>query len=312
MQIYNQIKQNIFPKGSAVALGIFDGVHLGHVEIIKNAVLYAKKNNLTGAVVTFTNHPHTEITGQAPRLLSTFEERIELFEKLEVDALLALEFDSKIRHMSSQDYFSKVLVSCLNSKYISIGYDHKFGFNQEGSPDKLKEWGKKLGIIVHVNSPINIHDEPVSSSRVRKNLTAGQVRSAGLLLGRHYSLTGKVTQGIKRGSELGFPTANLMLPSELIIPAIGVYAGYLTIKEEKNKRFPCVINIGHCPTFKEETSELKVEAHILSFPYKELYNEEIKIEFVDRLRDEKKFNSKEELIEQIKKDCETGRKILSK
>ncbi len=313
MQIHSQIKQNIFPKGSSIALGVFDGVHLGHIEIIKNAINFAKKNSLTSVVATFSNHPHTEITGQAPKLLSTFEDRLKLIERLGIDAVFALEFDSKLRHMSAQDYFTKILVDSLNAKYISVGYDHKFGFNQEGTTDKLKEWGVKFSITVHINSPVNIHDEPVSSTRIRKDLSAGQVKPVSLLLGRYYSIHGKVTQGLKRGTELGFPTANIMIPSGLVIPTVGVYAGFTTLykSEVTQPRFPCVINIGYCPTFKEGHAELKVEAHILDFPYKELYNEEIKIEFVERLRDEEKFSSKEDLIKQIKKDCEAGRKILA-
>src|SRR3989338_4976851 len=310
MQIFIEIKQNLFKDGSGVALGVFDGVHKGHVEIIKNAVSFAKKNNLASVVATFSNHPHTEITGQAPHLLSTFEDRMRLIEELEVDAILALEFDTRLRHMSAQDYFTKVLVDCLASKYISVGYDHKFGFNQEGNPDKLKEWGKKLGITIHVNPPVDIHDEPVSSTRIRKNLAAGHVKLASILLGRYYSVSGKVTQGLKRGTELGFPTANIMISSNLVIPGVGVYSGFAFIEEENNKNLPCVINIGHCPTFKDENSELKVETHIMNFPYRELYNKKIKIEFVDRLRDEQKFSSKEELIKQIKKDCELGKKLL--
>lgn len=235
MQIFSQFKPNLFPSGSSVALGVFDGVHLGHAEIIRNAVTSSIENNLNPVVATFINHPHTEITGQAPKLLTSFEERIKLIEQLGIKAVLALEFDSKLRHMSAQDYFTKVLLDCLNAKFISVGYDHKFGFNQEGNPEKLKEWGKKLGVIVTVTSPVNINNEPVSSTRIRKNIAAGQVKSAGILLGRNYSLTGKVTQGLKRGTELGFPTANLMASSHIVIPAIGVYAGYSIILDEKNK-----------------------------------------------------------------------------
>lgn len=310
MQIHNKIKSDLIPNGSSVALGMFDGVHLGHAEIIKNAINYAKKNNLTSVIATFSNHPHTEITGQAPKLLTSFEDRMELIKDLNVDCVLALEFDSKLRHLSAQDYFTKVLVDCLKAKFISIGYDHKFGFNQEGNPDKLKEWGKKLNITIHINNPVNIHDEPVSSTRIRKDITAGKVKPASLLLGRYYSLTGQVTQGLKRGTELGFPTANLMIQSEIVIPAIGVYVGFITILPSSSKKLPCVINIGHCPTFKEETSELKVEAHILDFPYQELYNKKIKLEFIERLREEEKFNSKEELINQIQKDCKQAKNIL--
>lgn len=309
MNIYNQIKPNIFPGGSSVALGMFDGVHIGHAEIIKCATKFAKEKKLTSVIATFSNHPHTEITGQSPKLLTTFEDRVEIFEKLGANTVFALEFDTKIRHMSAQDYFTKVLVDSLNAKFISIGYDHKFGFNQEGNPDKLKEWGKKLGIDVHVNNPVNIHDETVSSTRIRKDLLAGQVKPAGTLLGRFYSISGKVTQGLKRGTELGFPTANLMPPSGIVIPAVGVYTGWATLIKEQ-KKLPCVINIGFRPTFKEGTDDLKVEAHFLDFPFRELYNYQLKLEFVSRLRDEVKFSSKEELIKQIKKDCEEGRKIL--
>lgn len=311
MQIYNKIKSNLVTDGSAVALGVFDGVHLGHVKIIKNSVDFAKHNQLKSAVATFSNHPQSELTGQIPHLLTTFEERMGLIEKLGVDIVLAPEFDSKLRHMSAQDYFTKVLIDSLDAKYISIGYDHKFGFNQEGNPDKLKEWGKKLGIKVKVNTPVNINEEPVSSTRIRKNLMAGNIKTANILLGRYYSVNGHVTQGIKRGTELGFPTANLMISNHLIIPGIGVYVGLLSIKDLNKNKLPCVVNVGHCPTFKDETSELKVEAHILDFPYQELYKQEIKLEFIDRLRNEEKFNSREGLIKQIKKDCEEARKILA-
>lgn len=307
MQIIKEISENLFKTGSSVALGFFDGVHLGHVEIIKNAINFGKEKNLKSVVVTFSNHPHTEITGQAPKLLTTFEEKLELIKKIEVDAVLALEFNSKIRRMSAQDYFTKILVESLNSKFISIGYDHKFGFNQEGSPEKLKEWGKKLGIEVKINSPVNINDEPISSTRIRKDISAGQVKAAAKLLGRFHTFTGTVTQGLKRGTELGFPTANLMVPSGVVIPATGVYVGFANLD---NKRLPSVINVGYCPTFKDDINEVKIEVHILDFPKADLYNKNIKIEFVDRLRNEEKFNSKEELISQIQKDCEVGKKIL--
>jgi riboflavin kinase/FMN adenylyltransferase len=309
MEIFTEIKSNLFPASSA-ALGFFDGVHLGHVEIIKNAVILGKEKGLKSVVVTFSNHPHTEITGQAPKLLTTIEERLELIKTTGADAVLALEFNSKLRRMSAQDYFTKILVESINAKFISIGYDHKFGFNQEGSPEKLKEWGKKLGIEVKINIPVNINDEPVSSTRIRKDISAGQVKAASKLLGRHYSFSGTVTQGLKRGTELGFPTANLMISSEIVIPATGVYAGFALIENE-NKKLPSVINVGYCPTFKDDTSEVKTEVHILDFPKKELYGKKIKVYFVERLRSEEKFNTKEELISQIKKDCEQGKKLLS-
>lgn len=309
MDIFTEIKPNLF-SGSSVALGFFDGVHLGHVEIIKNAVAYAKEKKVKSVVVTFSNHPHTEITGQAPKLLTTFEEKLDLIKSLGVDAVLALEFNSKVRRMSAQDYFTKILVESLNSRFISIGYDHKFGFNQEGSPEKLKEWGKKLGIEVKINSPVNVNDEPVSSTRIRKDISAGQVKAASKLLGRYYCFSGTVTQGLKRGTELGFPTANLMISSEIVIPAVGVYAGFAKIESE-TKDLPAVINIGYCPTFKDDTNEVKTEVHILDFQKKDLYGKKMKICFVERLRNEEKFNSKEELISQIKEDCKQGEKLLT-
>lgn len=326
MEVFTEIKPNLFKEGSAVALGFFDGVHIGHAEIIKSSIDFGKENSLTSCVATFSNHPHAIITGQAPQQLTIFEDKVSLIEKLGVDAMLALEFDSKLRHMSAQDYFTKVLVDCLGAKFISIGYDHTFGFNQEGTPDKLKEWGKKLDIKVHVTSPININEEPVSSTRIRKNIKAGKIISASSLLKRNHFIVGKVTQGLKRGTEIGFPTANLMIPSNLVIPAVGVYAGYATIQESvssiqesgsrnqdsEEKKLPCVVNIGHCPTFKDEISELKVETHIMDFEYRELYKEKVKLEFVKRLRDETKFKSKDELVEQIKLDVKNARDILKK
>lgn len=309
IEILYNYKPNLFPDGSAVALGFFDGVHLGHREIIKHAVDFGQKNNLKSIVSTFINHPHAEITGQSPKLLTTFEDRVGLISTLKIDSILALEFNSKLRHMNAQDYFTKILHESLNAKFISIGYDHKFGFNQEGTPGKLIEWGKKFGIEIHVTPPININDEPVSSTRIRKNILAGKVKSASNLLGRFYSINGTVTQGLRRGTELGFPTANLMVQSDLITPSTGVYVGKCTLLKDL-KQYPCVINIGTCPTFRDNNNEVKIETHLLNFETRNLYQEKISIDFIERLRDEVKFASKEELITQIKIDCENARKIL--
>lgn len=297
MQIIKGYHPNEIHEGTAVALGMFDGVHLAHQQIIKHAIDYAKKYNLKSAAITLTKHPRELIQGKAPALLTDLDSKLSLFEELGLDYVLLLDFDEALRAMAPGEYLQKYLIETLNSKFISVGYDHHFGKDRSAGPNFLRSWCEEHGLGLYVSEPVSVKDELVGSSRIREYIQEGNISKANLLLGRNYFVSGLVAEGDKRGSQIGFPTANIDLPAQVALPALGVYVAEIKILGEKHT---AVVNIGKRPTFKDN-DEPVVEAHILDFD-KNIYGMKVELSFIDRLRDEIKFSSQEELIAQIEKD----------
>ena len=298
MLVFREFKENLL-KSSCLALGVFDGVHLGHQKVILNAVNNAQKLDITSAVVTFSKHPRHIILKSHPSMISSLEERLELFESLGVQAVLVLDFNEQLALMTAKEYLEKVLIGCLNAKSITIGYNHKFGGDKLGNSKFLEEYSKKYGFKVNIVSPFKIDNHVVSSSVIRKFVLKGDVESAAKFLGRSFKLKGTIIHGQHLGRTLGFPTANLFIKEELIIPLSGVYSGLVKID---SKVYHTVINIGKRPTIGDLKKDL-VEAHILDFD-EDIYGKNIEVSFLKRIRDEKKFNSLDELKVQIKKDCD--------
>lgn len=297
MLVFKKIKPDLV-SASCLALGMFDGVHLGHQKVIMNAVKKAGNQNALSVILTFLNHPQN-ITAKTPaKLITTLEERLELFEGLGVQVAVVLDFTEDFSKISAIDYIKTVLVDSLNAKNISIGYDHRFGAQKKGDTKLLEMYGKQYGYKVSVISPVIIDGQIASSSDIRKFIATGDVLWASKLLGRPFSLRGTITKGKQRGRKLGFPTINLPLPENIISPASGVYSGLVEIK---GKSHFAVINIGKRPTF-GDLEENIAEAHILDFNG-DLYNKNIEIAFLRKLRDEKKFSSEDELKNQIQIDC---------
>ena len=242
------------------------------------------------------------------QLLATLDEKKILFEELKIDNLFVINFTMEFAKISSDDFVKNYLIDKLNAKHVVIGYDHKFGKNRNGDKSTLKEFGIKYGFDVTCMDEFQSEGDTISSTVIRNLLQTGEVDTANSYLGRNYSFFGKVVEGAKRGREIGFPTANIEIDNPYkLVPANGVYIVKASLD---NQSLYGIMNIGIRPTFENENNKV-IEMHIFDFN-KNIYGKEIKIEFIKRIRSEKKFNSKEELINQITKDKNFAEEFLSK
>ncbi len=292
--------------GSCVTIGNFDGVHLGHRTLLEKTVAQAKPLGLTSVAITFEPHPLRLFTGTStPPLITLLEQKLELLEGMHLDLTLCLEFNHELAALSPEAFVSKYLVKTLNIHKLNIGYDYAFGKGRAGNHEVLNRLGQKYGFEVERLDPVIKNGGIVSSTRIRDLVEAGQVWEASPLLGRFYRIAGTVVHGMKRGGPmLGFPTANIHLTDELF-PKTGVYAVWA---EVQGKTLPAVANIGFNPTFGNKV--LSVEVHIMDFTG-DLYETNILVHFVQRLRSEKKFSRLDELKAQIGHDKELARTILT-
>ena len=284
---------------TAVALGMFDGVHLGHREVIQAALDYASSKEIKTAVITLANHPRQLTQGTAPKLITNLDTRLALFEELGIDYALVLEFNEELMNTSAQEYLEKYLLSILNVNFISTGYDHHFGKNRSGTPLMLQSWALEHRIKLEIIPAHQFKNQIISSSNIRNLIAQGELEEANSLLGYKFMIISQVIEGDKRGAQLGFPTANLKLPEDMVIPAKGVYCGQAQIKGET---YSCIMNIGTRPSF-TDSNEVIIEAHILNFQ-NNIYGQTITLRLERKLRDEIKFNSAESLIKQIQKDIQ--------
>lgn len=305
MKIYKEIKDiKDEMKRPILTIGNFDGVHLGHQAILKKIVSRAKEAGGSSIVFTFEPHPLKVIAPDKDiRLITSCDEKTRLLEDAGVDAVICANFTREFAEQDPDEFVKNVLHEKIGVAEIYIGHDYAFGKGRKGTISHLKELGKRYGFYVGVIEPVVIDDAVVSSSRIRQMILDGNVDNAAKLLGRNYALTGIVVKGAGRGRKLGFPTANIELPSELI-PKDGVYA----VKVKKgDKAYDGVANIGNKPTFKNE--RFGVEAYLFDFN-ESLYNETLEIEFVKRIRNERAFKNAEELIAHMKDDVSAAKEIL--
>ncbi len=308
MRVYNDLFLIEKNDQTIITIGTFDGVHLGHQEIFNVLINKSKNNGCRSFVITFEPHPRMVIQPNFQlKLLTTFQEKVEILEKLGIDNLLVIPFTKEFSQLTSEEFFRKYILEGLGVKKIVIGYDHHFGKGRDGDEQKIRELGALNNFEVQKTEAVTINDTVVSSSKIRNALSEGEVKIAAQMLGRNYSFAGKVVVGDKRGRELGFPTANIQLENELKqIPKNGVYAVKVFLEE---RIFNGVMNIGLRPTFKD-TKIVLSEVHILNFN-EDIYGKQIRVEFIERIRDERKFNSKEELIKQIEIDKQKTNKLLT-
>ena len=311
MQIISENSIYLKLEESVVTIGTFDGLHAGHIEIIEQLKSKAKELNLKSVVVTFFPHPRTVVTKDFNlKLLTPLEEKKRLFENFGIDYMYIITFNEKFSQKTYKEFFDETLIESVNAKHLVIGYDHRFGNNRDGDIDKLSEYTKNNRIGMTVVGPKEIDDETVSSTKIRNALLSGELESANKMLNRYYFLDGIVVEGAKRGRTLGFPTANLELREDnKLIPMNGVYLVRVTLETESNLYYG-VANIGLRPTF-NHVNEPITEVYILNFK-KEIYGKNITVEFINRLRDEKKFSSKEELEKSIKLDVEKAIELINK
>ena len=293
-------------KGAWVTIGSFDGVHLGHRRLLSEFVAEAREAGAPAVVITFYPHP-AEVLGKVrePFYLSTPEEKAALMADLGVDVVVTHPFNRDVARLSAEEFMERVRRH-LGLRRLWVGYDFALGRNREGNIPTLRQIGERMGYTLVVFPPYEVDGEIVSSSRIRRALADGDVEKAARLLGRFYSVPGEVVRGDGRGRGLGFPTANLAVWEKRMVPASGVYAAFARVGD---KVYPAVVNIGVRPTF-EERAAPRVEAHLLGYSGN-LYGEKLTLEFVKRLRAERKFPSAEALRAQIEHDVAQAREILS-
>lgn len=295
-----------------LTIGFFDGVHLGHQKVIGRTIRWAKEKGGESVVITFDRHPKSFLTNRPESSITSLEHRLVLLERLGIDLAVVIEFDHKIAEMSTEDFVRQIISGWLGTKGMVLGFDCSFGKGKKGDVNLVRKLGEKYGFDVRSCLPVKIDDEIVSSTSIRQKIMSGDLSGAEKMLGRPVSVLGTVVRCIGRGSNLGYPTANLDLHHE-VKPPNGVYATKVILR--KNEYY-ALTNIGYRPTFEEqqETADSDrsyIEVHILDFN-DDIYGEVLEVQFLLRLRDEKKFESPEALKAQIKNDTMELSKIISK
>lgn len=298
MKIFNDIDDIVNIENTAIALGNFDGVHLGHQILIKQTVAKAKENRLKSGVFTFSNHPKNLIkTGEGVKNIIYEDEKIRLIEALGVDYLFNIPFTETIMKMSPEEYIRKLIVEKFRAKEVFCGFNYHFGYKAVGNGEFLQEMGKELGFNVTMIPPVTVDNDVVSSTLIRNIIKSGDMAECTKYLGRPYDIIGEVVVGNQLGKTIGFPTSNITIDENMVTPPNGVYITYCIYNGVK---YPSITNVGVKPTI--GSFKKNMETHIFNFN-KELYGKMIKVEFLKRTRPEVKFSSKEELAAQITKDC---------
>jgi len=291
-----------------VTLGTFDGVHLGHRKVLDKLINVGDKFNREVLVITYWPHPRTILSPEndIPKLLSTLENKIYLFEKLSIPNLLIIAFTKELAEKRHDEFVTELLVNTLNVHSVVVGYDHRFGKNRTGSFDYLSENSHSFNINVFEVAPFMLNNVPISSTKIRKALIDGHLDYANQMLGYHYFVEGKVIKGLKLGTKINFPTANIALDfAKQQLPKDGVY---LVKTEFDNLSFFGMLNTGENPTVKGKGRS--IEVHLFDFNGN-IYGKKIKISFLKNLRQEKKFSSVDELKEQLLIDKQTSLEIIN-
>lgn len=316
MRIFRSIEEfaSKGPGKSVITQGTFDGVHLGHRKILERMREMADKQHAQSVLLTFDPHPRIVLYGKKEdlHLLSTLEEKEEMLKQAGLQNLIIHKFTKELAQLSPSEFVNSILVEKLHAHTIVTGHDHRFGKNREGSAEDLKYWGRLLGFGIEEIEPFMLEGITISSTKIRQAIAAGNVDVANTFLGYNYSLTAKVIEGKKLGAKLGYPTANLEVPShngsydyKKLIPADGIYAVYVGYE---GKSYKGMLNIGMNPTI--EGKGRSIEVHIFDFN-ENIYNKTIGVEFIKRTRDEAKFSSLEELKAALDIDKRTVLGILS-
>lgn len=294
-------------KPLCLILGNFDGVHRGHQQLVNTAIAKSKeKGGIAGAMI-FSPHPTQILNPQgAALLLINKKQQSEILEKLGLDMLLYLPFTLELAGYSPEKFVKNILVDIFHVNEVIVGFNYTFGFKGAGKPELLKELGKKYGFSVTIIPPFTYEEEVVSSSKIRNLLVQGNIEVATKMLGYYPQFDGIVIQGEKRGRQIGFPTANIGINPAYVIPGKGVYAAITTVD---GKDYPSVVNIGSKPTFHEEFP-ISIESHIINFTG-DIYGKELRLHFLEKIRDEKKFAGVQELITQIGMDRDTAYNICA-
>jgi riboflavin kinase/FMN adenylyltransferase len=293
------------PASPVVALGNFDGVHLGHQAILKAAIARAKEMNGSAFALTFDPLPAKILApAHAPQLLLTPEDKIEMLRRSGVNGVIVIEFTLAFSKVTPRSFAIDYLLGRIGARGVIVGHSVSFGHNREGNATVMTALGRELGFTTEVVGPVQVAGMEVSSTKVREAIAAGDMRAAAVLLGREHFVAGPVVHGRERGRKIGFPTANIQSRTECL-PPDGVYATRLVLADGS---YPSITNIGMRPTFAEP--ERTIEAHVFDFD-RDLYDQEVRLEWVERIRPERQFNSAQELGAQIASDLKRAKEILA-
>ena len=295
------IRNKVDYEGTVVALGNFDGLHVAHMTIIRNGIQYAKEHGLKSGVLLFDENTKGVTQGKI-ELITPNEAKLELLEREKPDFVFMEKFDKEFMKKTPEE-FVLYLVTNLHVRAVCVCYDYSFGFKAQGDVEMLKKFGEKYGFKVFVTDVIKIDGRVVASTYIRQVIKSGEMEEAERFLGRRYCIEGNVVKGLQNGRKMGIPTANVDYDINMALPKAGVYAGITYVS---GKRLKSVINVGKNPTFGAE--KLTVESHILDFD-EDIYGEYIRVSFAKRLRGDIKFNSMEELKNQIQNDIEVTSKM---
>jgi riboflavin kinase/FMN adenylyltransferase len=301
-------------KGSVVTIGAYDGVHLGHQAVIAAVRRQAAAGGYDSAVVTFDRHPASVVRPEsAPRLLTDLDQKLELLAATGIDRCLVITFDEARSKEPAEAFATEVLVECLAASAVIVGEDFHFGYQRQGNVELLRALGARQHFTVEGMALVDASGSPAadgdkaSSTAIRHALVEGDLERAQVMLGRPYEVRGIVAHGDERGRELGFPTANVSVSGDILLPADGIYAGWY--ERPDGSVHPTAISLGRRPTFYAEAHASLLEAHLLDFTG-DLYDEPAKVRFVARLRGEERYESIEALVEQIQRDCHDARARL--
>ncbi len=302
-------------KNTWLTIGIFDGVHRGHQEIINSLVTGAHAAGEKAVVLTFLPHPAVVLGGKTDfKYLTTPDERLVLLESLGIDVVVTQDFSRAFANQTAADFMSRV-VRALGLRSLIIGYDTALGRGREGNSARLTELGQELGYTVQVIPPLSDEQGVISSTRIRRAITHGSVSAAAQDLGRFYALSGPVVRGDGRGHRINVPTANISVSPEKIIPANGIYACWAWLEDKRGgtweaNKVLAATNVGVRPTFTPDLPAPAIEAHLLDFN-RDIYGQHVRLEFVEYLRPEEKFATVESLLDQIRADIDLTRQILA-
>ncbi|AFV11357.1 riboflavin biosynthesis protein RibF [Thermacetogenium phaeum DSM 12270] len=308
MKVLQELDQTFSDQKLILALGNFDGVHRGHKLLLEEMCRFASRLEAVPAALLFYPHPQQVLNPEkAPGLIIDNEKKLELMEALGIEAVIMLPFDRQMAALSPQQFIEEILLAKLKVTGVFVGFNYRFGCGATGTPELLLDYGKRLNFYVRVMPPVILNGTPVSSTSVRSALLEGDISEAKSLLGYWPVIRGRVVPGDGRGKKLGYPTANIQVPEQMLVPRSGVYACQALLEGDF---YPAVLNIGKHPTFGCSRNPL-IEVHLLNFRGN-IYGAKMEIRLFQRLRSEKKFASKQDLINQIRKDVESAVRILEK
>jgi riboflavin kinase/FMN adenylyltransferase len=290
---------------SVVTVGVFDGVHLGHLRLVHELLEMAAALDAVPTAITFRAHPDALLRGKAPPAIVSVPHRLRLLRRSGVQRLVLLDFDERVRAMTAAEFATRVLARSLRCRGLLLGFDSRLGHDREGTPERFAELGTGLGFVVSESQPLLVDGVPVSSTVIRAAIAAGDLQRSSRLLGRYPAAFGVVTRGDGRGRGLGFPTANV-LPQSTVLPPLGVYAVQVI---HDGETYPGVANLGHRPTFASAPAPAVLEVHLLDWDG-DLYGATLEVSFVAFLRGEQAFATVDALRAQIAKDVVRARTVL--